>query len=123
MRSISAKTALITTEGFRDVLEIGRERKFELYDLFIEMPVPLVPRRLRREVRERLGETGAVEIALDEDMLARELSDLADQGVESVAVAFLHSYANPVHERRAGDMLQRSHPAISDEHESPGRVC
>ena len=108
-----AKTALITTEGFRDVLEIGRERKFELYDLFIEMPEPLVPRRWRREVRERLSESGAVETPLDGEALSRELADLSQAGIESVAVVFLHSYANPAHERAALEILEREHPNLS----------
>jgi N-methylhydantoinase A len=108
-----AKTALITTEGFRDVLEIGRERKFELYDIFIEMPEPLVPRRLRREVPERLAETGAVEIPLDEAALLREVDALVAEGVESVAVAFLHSYANPAHEQAAARLIAERHPGLS----------
>jgi N-methylhydantoinase A len=108
-----ARTALITTEGFRDVLEIGRERKFELYDLFIEMPTPLVPRRLRFEVPERLSETGTVEMPLDEAALARVLEEIAAAGVESVAVTFLHSYANPAHERIAARLLARDYPNLS----------
>ncbi|MCG8544519.1 MAG: hydantoinase/oxoprolinase family protein [Alphaproteobacteria bacterium] len=108
-----AKTALITTDGFRDVLEIGRERKFELYDLFIEMPEPLVPRRWRRQVPERLSESGTVEIPLDGESLSRELADLTKAGIESVAVVFLHSYANPAHERAALEIIERDHPGLS----------
>jgi len=108
-----AKTGLITTEGFRDVLEIGRERKYELYDLFIEMPAPLIPRHLRREVPERLGETGEIEIPLDETVLMREVDELIDQGVESIAVVFLHSYANPIHEHRAVDLILEKYPDLA----------
>ena len=96
-----ARTGLITTQGFRDVLEIGRERKFELYDIFIEMPEPLVPRVLRREVAERLDQNGAIEVPLDIAALLAEAGELEDLGVISIAVVFLHSYANPVHEHAA----------------------
>jgi N-methylhydantoinase A len=97
-----AKTGLLTTAGFRDVLEIGRERKYELYDLFIEMPKPLVARPWRREARERLAPDGTVEIPIDIDAALAEVSDLVQQGVESLAICFLHAYANPAHERAIG---------------------
>src|SRR5215217_1817128 len=94
-----AKTGLLTTAGFGDVLEIARERKYELYDLFIEMPKPLVPRPWRREARERLAPDGSVEIPLDLDAALAEVAALVEAGVTSVAVCFLHAYANPAHER------------------------
>ena len=94
-----ARTGLLTTAGFADVLEIARERKYELYDLFIEMPRPLVPRPWRREARERLAPDGSVEIALDVEAALAEVAELVEQGVESLAICFLHSYANPAHER------------------------
>lgn len=97
-----AKTGLLTTSGFGDVLEIARERKYELYDLFIEMPKPLVPRPWRREAKERLGPDGSVEVALDVEAALSEVADLVEQGVESLAICFLHSYANPAHERKIG---------------------
>ena len=97
-----ARTGLLTTAGFRDVLEIGRERKYELYDLFIEMPKPLVARPWRREARERLAPDGTVEIPLDVDAALAEVADLVKQGVESLAICFLHAYANPAHERAIG---------------------
>ena len=78
-----AKTGLLTTAGFRDVLEIGRERKYELYDLFIEMPKPLVARPWRREAMERLAQDGTVEIPLDVDAALAEVADLVEQGVEA----------------------------------------
>jgi len=97
-----AKTGLLTTAGFGDVLEIARERKYELYDLFIEMPKPLVPRPWRREAKERLAPDGTVEIALDVGAALAEVTELVEQGVESLAICFLHSYANAAHERAIG---------------------
>jgi N-methylhydantoinase A len=97
-----ARTGLLTTAGFRDVLEIGRERKYELYDLFIEMPKPLVPRPWRREVIERLAPDGSVEKKLDIDAALAEVAALVKEGVESLAICFLHAYANPAHERAVG---------------------
>jgi len=97
-----ARTGLLTTAGFRDVLEIARERKYELYDLFIEMPKPLVPRAWRREAVERLAADGSVEKKLDVEAALAEVAQLVEQGVESLAICFLHSYANPAHERAIG---------------------
>jgi N-methylhydantoinase A len=97
-----ARTGLLTTAGFRDVLEIARERKYELYDLFIEMPKPIVPRSWRREAIGRLAADGSVEQKLDVDAALVEVADLVAQGVESLAICFLHSYANPAHERAIG---------------------
>lgn len=95
-----APTGLVTTEGFRDVLEIMRTDRESGYDLTWEKPRPLVPRRLRREVRERVLKSGEVEAPLDEEETRAVLSELAELGVESIAVSFVHSYANPAHERR-----------------------
>ena len=97
-----AKTGLITTEGFRDNLEIGRERKFSLYDIAIRKPESLVPRDLRREVPERLNAEGAVMTPLDEGALLAAADDLIGQGVTSIAVVFLHSYVNSRRWRCAG---------------------
>ncbi len=108
-----ARTGLITTAGFRDVLEIGRERKFELYDIFIEMPEPLVPRSLRREVAERLDQNGALEVPLDETALMDEVEDLVERGVVSIAIVFLHSYANPAHEHAAARAVAARYPDVS----------
>ncbi|MCZ6729053.1 MAG: hydantoinase/oxoprolinase family protein, partial [SAR324 cluster bacterium] len=105
-----AKTGLITTEGFRDALEIGRERKYELYDIFIEMPEPLVPRNLRLEVGERVGPDGRVQRPLDKAQLKRVARELVDAGAESLAVVFLHSYANAEHEQEALGLLTEQHP-------------
>src|SRR6058998_3816973 len=86
----SAKTALLTTEGFRDALEIGREGRYDMYDLFIDPPSPLVPRHLRREVRERLLADGSVREALDEHGARRVIGELVAEGVEAIAICLLH---------------------------------
>jgi N-methylhydantoinase A len=108
-----AKTGLLTTAGFRDILEIGRERKYELYDLFIEMPKPLVPRPWRREAEERLAADGSVEKPIDVDAALREVAELVEQGVESLAICFLHSYANPAHERAIGAAIAERYQNLS----------
>ncbi len=94
-----AKTGLITTEGFRDALEIGRERRYDIYDISLENPQPLVPRFLRREVAERLDHTGQVRIPLDATQVRAVLNELVDAGIEALAVCFLHSFRNPAHEQ------------------------
>ena len=101
-----AKTALITTEGFRDVLEMRRLRIPVMYDLQYDKPPPLVPRRLRFEVSERLDAGGAVKTPLDATQLRAIARRLLEEGVESVAVCLLHSYVNPAHERRTGEALK-----------------
>jgi N-methylhydantoinase A len=107
-----AKTGLITTAGFRDTLEMRREFKYDLYDLFIEVPEALIPRELRLEVTERLRAGGALDTPLDESEVLQAGRTLADRGVESVAIAFLHSYANPTHECRARDLLTAHYPRL-----------
>ena len=107
-----ATTGLITTEGFRDILELRRENKYELYDLFIELPRPLARRALRAEVTERILADGSIEVALDETQLIERVRDLAAAGVDSIAVVFLHAYANPAHERRAGELIARAFPSL-----------
>ena len=105
-----ARTGLIMTRGFRDVLEMRRLRIPVMYDLQYEKPPPLVPRRLRREVDERLGPDGAVRRALDPASLDAAVADLRREGVEAAAVSLLHAYANPAHERRVADRLQEAFP-------------
>lgn len=105
-----AVTALVTTEGFRDVLELRRIRVPRLYEPLYEKPAPLVPRRRRHEVRERLDARGAVVAPLDEAAVSTLGATLAAEGVESVAIAFLHSYANPAHERRTAEILRAALP-------------
>ncbi|MCW5772831.1 MAG: hydantoinase/oxoprolinase family protein [Rhodospirillaceae bacterium] len=108
-----ARTALVTTAGFRDVLDMGTESRFEQYDLAIEKPAPLVPRRLRFAVPERLGVKGDVLLPLDEAALDAVGAALAAAAAESVAICFLHAYANPAHEQRARERLQQALPKAS----------
>jgi N-methylhydantoinase A len=108
-----ARTGLITTAGFADTLEIGRERKFELYDLNTGKPEPLVPRDLRLEVAERTRADGGVKQPLDERELAARLRQLVRAGVTSVAVVFLHAYANPRHERLAVRLIGERYPGLA----------
>src|SRR5262249_29015906 len=96
-----ARTGLLVTAGFRDMLEIGRERKYDLYDTGIETPPPLVPRNLRLDVGERMRADGSVAEPLDESQLLRQVDVLRAAGVTSVALVFLHAYANPAHEEQA----------------------
>ncbi len=109
-----AKVGLLTTEGFRDVLEIGRiMRPAEgLYDFSVDLPQPLVPRYLRLEARERVDSSGRAITPLDEDSVKRAARFLADQGVEAVAVCFLFSFLNPDHEQRAGRILAQALPGV-----------
>lgn len=102
-----ARTALLTTEGFRDVLEMGNEGRFDQYDIRATKPVPLVPRHLRHTVRERLRHDGSVVEPLDERGVLEAAKRMRDAGVEAVAVAFLHAYADGGHEARARDLLRR----------------
>ena len=101
-----AKTALLTTEGFRDALAIGTEHRYDMYDVFIEKPEPLVPRSLRYGVRERSLDDGSVMLGLDEEQARAVVAELRERGVRAVAVSFLHSFRNPAHERRVGEILR-----------------
>src|SRR5262249_2351800 len=93
-----AKTALITTRGFRDTIEIRHENRFEQYDVGIDLPPPLVPRRLRLSVSERIDARGRVITPLDEDDVARAIDEVEQRGVEAVAVGLLHSFTEPGHQ-------------------------
>jgi N-methylhydantoinase A len=106
-----ARTALITTEGFRDVIAMGNESRYDQYDLNIVLPEPLVPRYLRLPVPERLDNTGAVLRPLDEAAVQALIPVLRQQGVESIAIGLLHAFVNPVHERRIAAIL---HDALPD---------
>ena len=101
-----AKTALVTTAGFRDVYEIGRVNRPDSFNLAFKKHVPLIPRALRYEVRERMLYDGSVSIPLDEDAARTVAQAIAEQGVESVAVLFLHSYINVAHEQRMVELLR-----------------
>ena len=101
-----AKTALLTTEGFRDSIEMAYEHRFEQYDLYMERPEPLVPRELRLGVPERLAADGSMLLPLDEAAVAAHAAFFRAEGVEAVAVGFLHSYVDDAHERRAAAILR-----------------
>ncbi|MFQ6102007.1 MAG: hydantoinase/oxoprolinase family protein [Anaerolineae bacterium] len=107
-----ARTGLITTEGMRDVLEIGRIERPDggLYDIFVDTPLPLVPRYLRREVRERVGADGSVVIPLDEETAREAVAFLKEQAVESIAISFIFGFRNPAHERRVREICREMFP-------------
>ncbi len=107
-----ARTALLTTAGFRDVLETGRELRYELYSLQLAYPAPLVPRRWRFPVQERIDAGGAALTPLDDTALDGVIDALAAERIESVAVCLLHSYANPMHERAIAAALNRRLPDV-----------
>ncbi len=108
-----AKTALITTEGFRDVIEMRTESRFEQYDLNLTLPPPLLPRNVRHVVRERMDARGEVLVGLDPAEVEALATTLERAGVESVAVGLLHAYANDAHERMIGEILARRLPRVT----------
>src|SRR5689334_13137466 len=105
-----ARTGLITTKGFRDVLEMRRLRIPVLYDLQYRKPPPLVPRRWRMEISERMGPRGTVWEPLDEQSVIDAAKALKDAGVQSIAISLLHSYADPAHERRVAEIVRQHVP-------------
>ena len=107
-----ARTALLTTEGFRDLVEIGLEDRFAQYDVFLEKPAPLVPRHWRLGVAERVNAAGEVLTPLDESQVLAAIHTLVAEGIESVAVCLLHGYANPVHERRIRELIKQHAPQL-----------
>ncbi|WUI01294.1 hydantoinase/oxoprolinase family protein [Spirillospora sp. NBC_00431] len=107
-----ATTALLTTEGFEDVLEIRREVRYDAYDLELAFPRPLVPRRLRRGVRERLHASGRELVPVDADQVRAIVDDLAAADVESVAICLLHSYADGAHEREVARIVRERRPDL-----------
>ncbi len=109
-----ARTALLTTRGFRDAYEIAREHRYDLYDLFLEMPAPLVPRHLRLEIDERIYADGTVARAPDEGAVAALVAELRDKGIEAIAICFLHSYANPEHEQPPGVRVSLSSEVVPE---------
>jgi len=108
-----AKTALITTRGFRDVLELGREIRYDAYDIFAEYPVPLVPRALRKEVTERIAADGRVLVKLNAAEVEQVIAGLADSGIESLAVCLINSYENPTHEIQIKEIVNKVAPDLS----------
>jgi len=106
-----ARTALVTTEGFRDVLEIARQNRPSLYDLSVDRPPPLVPRELRFMVGERMGPEGEIS-PLDEESLEAAISGIEEADVEAVAVCLLFAFMHPEHERRVGEALREALPEL-----------
>jgi N-methylhydantoinase A len=107
-----ARTALVTTEGFRDVLAMGDEGRFDQYDITIVKPEPLIPRWWRHGVPERLAADGSVLLPLNEDALVRLAREFDAENIESVAICFLHAHVNPVHEQRALEILRSLLPGV-----------
>jgi len=107
-----APLGLLTTEGFRDSLEMGTEQRYDIYDLFLSFPDPLVPRRSRLEIGERLDRNGRIVAPLDLKEVRRAVRHLVDEGIEAIAVCFLHSYANPSHEQAVRDLVAREFPNV-----------
>lgn len=108
-----ANTALLTTEGHRDALEMAHEDRFEQYDINIDRPIPLVPRHLRLPVRERMDRDGNILVELDESTIRRHLSVLEDYEIQSVAIGYLHAFVNPIHETRTREILAKARPDLS----------
>jgi N-methylhydantoinase A len=118
-----ANTALLTTAGFRDVLEIGNEGRYDMYDLALQKPAPLVERRLRFDVPERITADGQIWKPLDTDTLRELCTQLEDEDVSAIAICFLHAYTNPIHEIEALKIVQELLPdvAVSISHQvAPG---
>ncbi len=108
-----ARLGLITTQGFRDLLEMGTEQRYDIYDLFLQYPAPLVPRRRRLEVAERLDRDGNTVVPIDLDAVRAAARQLVEDGCEAIAVGFLHAYRNPVHERAAGEAIRALFPELA----------
>ncbi|MGI9425849.1 MAG: hydantoinase B/oxoprolinase family protein [Hyphomicrobiaceae bacterium] len=107
------RLGFLTTRGFRDVLQLGTEQRYDIHDLFLHFPDPLAPRRLRREVTERMDRDGNPVIALDLDQARQEIDFLVAEGVEAIAVCLLHSYKNPDHERAVRDLIHDLYPNLT----------
>jgi N-methylhydantoinase A len=105
-----AKLAFLTTDGFRDIMEMGFEKRFEHYDVFMDKPVPLVPRTLRYTVAERISARGQTLLALNEQQVRDVAIDMKAKGVEAIAVGLMHAYAHPAHERRIREILAEELP-------------
>ena len=107
-----ALTALLTTAGFRDAVEIGREHRYELYDLNLDLPKPLVPRHLRFDVPERMAADGSILQALDEAFVRKLVGELRDKGIKAIGVCYLNSFRNPAHEKRTAEIIAEVAPQI-----------
>ncbi|WP_137181418.1 hydantoinase/oxoprolinase family protein [Roseomonas sp. AR75] len=107
------KTGFLTTQGFRDVQEIGTELRHDTYDLFMRRPDPLVPRRLRLDIPERLLPDGGIRAPLDEAATRAAIRTLREDGVSAIAVCLLHAFANPAHERRIAELAAEEAPDVA----------
>ncbi|MGZ9215159.1 MAG: hydantoinase/oxoprolinase family protein [Candidatus Binatia bacterium] len=107
-----ALTALLTTAGFRDAVEIGREHRYELYDLNLDLPKPLVPRHLRFDVPERMAADGSILQELDEAFVRKLVGELRDKGIKAIGVCYLNSFRNPAHEKRTAEIIAEVAPQI-----------
>jgi N-methylhydantoinase A len=108
-----ARTALVTTKGFRDAIEIAREHRYDMYDLYMQRPRPIAPRHLRFELDERVLVDGSVRRPVDPGEVRRLAAELRRHGVEAVGVCLLHAYANPAHERLVGSILREALPDVA----------
>ncbi|HEX2480586.1 MAG TPA: hydantoinase/oxoprolinase family protein, partial [Methylomirabilota bacterium] len=108
-----ARTALVTTRGFRDAVEIAREHRYDMYDLYMQRPRPLAPRHLRFELDERVLASGTVRRPMDPEQVRRLADRLRAERIEAVGVCLLHAYANPTHERLAGIILREALPEVA----------
>jgi N-methylhydantoinase A len=107
-----ALTALLTTSGFRDAVEIGREHRYELYDLNLDLPKPLVPRHLRFDVPERMAADGSILQELDEAFVRKLVGELRDKGIKAIGVCYLNSFRNPAHEKRTAEIIAEVAPQV-----------
>ncbi len=107
-----APLGLISTAGFRDILEMGTEQRYDIYDLFLRFPAPLVPRHLRLEVTERMDALGRVITPLDPKTVVQAARNLVGAGCQAIAVSLLHAYANPAHERAVAALIRQEFPQV-----------
>lgn len=106
------KTGLLTTKNFEDIIEIGREMRYDIYDIFITMPKPLVPTELRSGITERVSKSGDIIEPIDKDQIKEALKNLIEKGAQSIAVSYLHSYVNPLHEQITADVIKSEFPEL-----------
>ncbi|MCU0467588.1 MAG: hydantoinase/oxoprolinase family protein [Arcicella sp.] len=107
-----ALTGFITTKGFEDVLEIGRELRYDIYDIFLTVPEPLVARNFRMGITERIDYQGGIVHEISESEIKEVVEQLIEKGVKSIAVCFLNSFTNPIHERKVGQFIKQNYPKI-----------
>lgn len=106
------KTSLITTKGFKDIIEIGRQRRHQLYNLFVQRPKPLIPRRYRYTIEERIDAEGDIVTPLKQAEVVNVSNEILENNIEAVAIGFLNSYVNPVHEQRVKEIVNKVCPHL-----------